>query len=247
MKNLTLPMLVPLCACTVAVPDSDATAPTLVLSMFDPQITTIASSDPNATLPRGCPAGSSANIIDVEAYFDRIDPAYVPPLNPATFESETYFYKSAETATKFWVVANDPEGVFSIRAIGHAHPSGDPRANDFDTRAGANIPEHVGDYTPSPGTSVEYGVRSPFDPNLGDVPIFSHDLRIEEGFEEEEDGSFTETLKDGGVLMFAPTSLSGGPVIYASAANAADDGTTEVTRIAVKLLPRSLCRPDADG
>jgi len=232
-------------ACDVVVPDTDATPPALSIAMFDPNIVTIASSDPNRAVPRGCPAGTSANLIDVEAYFDQIEVAYAPPLDPATFEDQAYFYRSADDATKFWVTANDPEGVSSIRAIGHAHESGTPRAYAFDTRPNAGIGEHVGDYTPSPGTVEEYGITSPFDPNLPkNGGIFSHDLRIQESFAENPDGSFSEVLKDGGVLMFAPFSLAGGPVIYASSANAADDSQIDVTRLAVMLLPQSLCRPD---
>lgn len=247
MTYRTLAAIAVLSACTVDVPQTNTTSPTLLISMFDPQVTTIASTDPNAVMPRGCPAGSSANIIDVEAYFDRVQPDYVPPLDPATFEQETYFYKSAPDATRFWVIARDLEGLSSISFVGHDFDSDDPRSGDFFTRPSANIPEHEHDYTPSVGGVVEYGVISPFDPNLGDRPMVAHDLRLLEEFREDDDGTLIPTTRDGAILRVAPFNISGSPVVYASATVATIRTGAGRSSIAVKLLPQELCRPDADG
>lgn len=247
MRYHSLAAIAALSACTVDVPQNNTTSPTLLISMFDPQVTTIASTDPNMAMPRGCPAGSSANIIDVEAYFDRVQPEYVPPLDPATFEQETYFYKSAPDAAQFWVIARDLEGLSSITFIGHDFDSDDPRSGDFFTRPNANIPDHEGDYTPAVGGSVEYGVISPFDPNMGDHPIISHDLRLLEEFREDDDGTLIPTTRDGAILRVAPFDISGSPVIYASATVATIGTGAGRSRVAVRLLPQELCRPDADG
>lgn len=254
MKKLFPILCLVLPACDVIVPDQDNTPPELTISMFDPDVVVIASSDPNRVLPRGCPPGTSTTPALVRAHLEQTDTAYIPPLDAAFLANETYFYKADGDKLRFWFIARDNEGVNSISAIGHSHDPDAPNAYEFQARGDIEDIQDLGDYEQGPSTTQEIVLNSPYLPitpanqpgldfrsNLGDLPVFVHNLRAPEF---DIDGA--PATKDGLLLPVDPISLIGGPVIYASSVSASDGPENQGTEVAVNLLPRFLCRPDPD-